>query len=142
MMRTTLSLLCVCLCLLGMGQLDTTVAPVTVKYGWTDPPPPMNVVEAGIALEADGAQDQASWYALLGGALVGGVLMASGSEPAGWVVVGLGATLHVGLRWNAARKRKQAGRWLRQGWNEGSRYEALPDSVGPGVPVGRERMGR
>lgn len=138
-MKTMLTLLACMLALLAPAQVDTSATPPPVKWGWTDPPPPMNLVEAGLALERSAQLEGASWWCLLGIATVGGVFHLSGEPAAGNVVLGTGVGLWMGLQVASVRPKRKAGGWLKQGWHTGARYEAQPDSVGPAPAVPMER---
>lgn len=134
-MRTLLTLTACLLVLIAPAQADTTRTTAPVKWGWTDPPPPMNLVEAGLALERSAQLQSASWWSLLVMTVTGGVFHLSGEEDAGRVLMGTGAGMWIGLQVASVRPKRKAGSWLKQGWYEGARYEAQPDTVGPAPAV-------
>lgn len=137
-MKPTLLLLALAASLIACAQYDTTnirTSSTAPQWGWTDPPPPMQLVEAGFAMEADANLANAGWWMLAGGIVAGSAFyIENNSSQAAPVLVGIGLAGHITLGLLATRKRKRAALLLQQGWQPDKLYEMVPDSVGHAVP--------
>jgi|GEM_PF-3033015 len=118
----------------AMAQSDTVA-----RWGWTNPPPPMNIVNAGFELDKDAnSSSLAAWSAIVG-AVMGTAFYLDGDRDVAYGVWGMGFVAHFAFTLNAAKHRHRAAQHWQQGWSKDRLYESEPDSVGSAPPKRIER---
>lgn len=134
-MRTIFLFLALTASLSACAQYDTTnIRSDAPQWGWTDPPPVMNLVDAGIALQQDARRSGLGWWSMAGGFVAGTLFYISDDHDAAYAIAGMGIGAHITFNLLAIAPRRKAGMLLQQGWQPGKLYEMVPDNVGFHVP--------
>lgn len=134
-MRTIFLFLALVASLCACAQSDSTASnPAVPGWGWTDPPPVMNLVDAGLALQQDARRSQLGWWSLAGGFVAGALFYVSDAHDAAYTIAGMGIGAHLTFNLLSIAPRRKAGVLLQQGWQPDRLYEMVPDNVGFHVP--------